>query len=400
MSLDTRQDRRDVVKRNHRLGIVAMLLAVLGGCATPSGPQRNVRHPEEVRAQIVRLLPSGTRDAQGWATDIYAAFSALRLAPDDSNLCAALAVIAQESSFHADPVVPGLAAIARAEIDRRAGDLHIPKFAVSAALRLKSPDGRRYDERIAAVRSERELSRIYEDVIGSVPLGRRLFGDANPVRTGGPMQVSVAFSEAYAGEHSYPYPIDDSIRHEVFTRRGGLYFGIAHLLAYPARYEQPLYRFADFNAGRYASRNAAFQAAVSRASGIPLALDGDLIRHGRENSSTPVGATELAVRALGDDLELSDAQIRRDLEMGDRPEFGDSRTYRRVFALAEQMEKGSLARALVPRIHLESPKITRKLTTRWFAERVDQRYQACMARAAGQGRSGKRTSASRTPVRH
>jgi hypothetical protein len=37
----------------------------------------------------------------------------------------------------------------------------------------------------------------------------------------------------------------------------------------------------------------------------------------------------------------------------------------------------------MPRIVLESPKITRELTTEWFATRVQQRYQRCIAKAFG-----------------
>ncbi|MEO6103962.1 MAG: DUF1615 domain-containing protein [Pseudoxanthomonas sp.] len=351
---------------------IVVSLASLAGCATQQRVRAPPRSPAEVRAQLVRLMPDDTSDREGWAADIQSAFQLLDVPASSENLCAALAVTAQESGFHADPQVPGLGRIARTEIDRRAAQHHVPKLLVSAALRLPSPGGRSYQERLQSVRTERELSRMYEDFIDKVPLGQRLLSGANPVRTGGPMQVSIAFAEAHARTNPYPYATGASIRHEVFTRRGGLYFGIAHLLEYPNSYQRHLYRFADFNAGQYASRNAAFQAAVTAASGVALALDGDLVVLGSDKR----GATEAAVRSLGSQLDMSDAAIRRALEQGGRFEFEDAALYARIFALAERGGP-PLPRAIVPRITLESPKITRKLTTEWFASRVEQRYRRC-----------------------
>jgi hypothetical protein len=57
-----------------------------------------------------------------------------------------------------------------------------------------------------------------------------------------------------------------------------------------------------------------------------------------------------------------------------------------MFALADQAPPGRpVPRAMVPRIRLESPKITRRLTTDWFARRVKARYQQCLARSARGG---------------
>jgi hypothetical protein len=353
-----------------------VLLALVAGCTTRKAESPGY-DPARVQARIERVLPSGTVDRAGWARDVTAAFAALRIEPDRSNLCAALAVAGQESNFQSDPAVPGLGRIARAEIDRRAAEHHVPQLLVRAALALHGPDGHSYADRIAGARTERELSGVYEDFIGMVPLGKRLLGDANPVHTGGPMQVSVAFAEQYAADHPYPYPVDGSIRHEVFSRRGGLYFGIAHLLGYPADYPSPLYRFADYNAGFYASRNAAFQAAVTRASGIPLDLDGDLVSY---DAWGKPGKTELAVRTLADRLDLGEGEIHRALGKGESADFVRTDVYRKVFAHADHLAGKPLPRAVLPRIRLESPKITRKLTTAWFAQRVDSRYQACLAR--------------------
>jgi hypothetical protein len=360
----------------HRLRacVTVSLVLILGACGQAPKP----RTPAEVRAELERLLPPATRDRAGWASDFQAAFSALKVQPDTSNLCAALAVTEQESGFSPDPSVPGLGRIALAEIDRRAAKINVPRFIVHAALGLRSPDGQTYQQRLSAVRTERELSEMFEDMIGSVPLGSRLLANANPVHTGGPMQVSIPFAESFSRSHEYPYPVAGSIRHEVFTRRGGVYFGVAHLLAYPASYDKALYRFADFNAGFYASRNAAFQKAASIASGESIALDGDLVRY--RSAGKGVGATESAVRSIAWQLEMDDAGIHKELQLGSSNRFEKSELYRRVFELAEERSRKPLARAILPRITLESPKITRKLTTEWFATRVEQRYRRCLAR--------------------
>jgi hypothetical protein len=171
-----------------------------------------------------------------------------------------------------------------------------------------------------------------------------------------------------------------SVRDEVFTRRGGLYFGTAHLLDYPVAYDDMLYRFADFNAGHYSSRNAAFQNAVSIVSGVKLALDGDLLLHG--SAANQPSKTELAVRKIAAKVDLSESQIRSDLERGEDESFVKARVYERVFELARKARpRGGVPAAMVPKIKLESPKITRQLTTEWFARRVKERYEKCLARA-------------------
>ena len=67
------------------------------------------------------------------------------------------------------------------------------------------------------------------------------------------------------------------LRDELYTRDGGVNYGTRMLLGYRADYPSRLFVFADYNAGRYASRNAAFQHMVATLSGADLALDGDLM---------------------------------------------------------------------------------------------------------------------------
>lgn len=346
---------------------------VLAGCAEKGAePLKKGEKPVDVASVVRQKMPASVKDRNQWADALAKTFESQKIAPTEANICSVLAVAQQESMYQSDPAVPGLNKIAWKEIDRRAESMHIPVFLVHTALKITSPNGKSYSERLDTVKSEKQLSAIFDDFINMVPMGQTLFGSLNPVHTGGPMQVSIAFAEKHTD--GYPWKIDGTVRQEVFSLRGGLWFGTYHLLNYPANYDEPLYRFADFNAGWYASRNAAFQNAVSRASGVKLALDGDLIAYG----SSEAGTTERAVRKLSAKLGMSDSDIRRQLEKGDSLAFEKTELYQQVFALAERKSGKALPRAMLPGIQLESPKITRNLTTAWFAKRVDDRRARCM----------------------
>lgn len=346
----------------------------------PPAPPLVVPSERDSRNLINRLLPSYVKDRNGWIDDLYNAFANLGLPHAAPVYCAAIAVIEQESSFQSDPVVPGLPAIVWRELEERGGRYGVPKFVISAAMLKNSPNGRSYQQRIDSLRTEKELNQLFEDMISELPFGKQLFADYNPVRTGGPMQVSVAFAEEHTKERRYPYPIASSLRNEVFTRRGGVYFGSAILLDYPAPYSEVVYRFADFNAGRYSSRNAAFQTAVSQLAGKPLTLDGDLMRYAKGKPVDAPSSVESTLRSLSGKLRLSPAEIRRDLLQEKTAAFSQSPLFQRTFVLAEQSTGHPLSRQVMPQIDLKSPKITRKLTTEWFARKVEGRFRTCLER--------------------
>ena len=114
------------------------------------------------------------------------------------------------------------------------------------------------------------------------------------------------------------------------------------------------------------------------ASGVPLVPDGALLPH--DGHADGPGSTESAVRTLAGRLDLGEDSIHAALAQGRSEDFEKSRLYRRVFALAEQAVGRPPPRAIVPRINLQGPKITRRLTTEWYAHRVDERFNRCLSR--------------------
>jgi hypothetical protein len=173
----------------------------------------------------------------------------------------------------------------------------------------------------------------------------------NGVNTIGSMQVAVRFAAQYEAEkHRKELSLEYiwAIRDRLYTREGGLYYGALLLLGYETGYSLKLHRFADFNAGRYASRNAAFQATVAILPGKKLILDGDL----------------LAEKAYG---------------------FNRTNTYKTIIGRYKKQKGVNPPYARVPDIALQSEKISkgRKMTTGKFAASVTRRYHRCMNAATG-----------------
>lgn len=342
--------------------------------ASPAPPQA------EARTVVERLLPGNVSERKSWAADIADAYRALGIPAIPESVCMTIAVIGQESGFQVDPVVPSLPQVAWRELERRRERTGLPRLVLDAAVALRSPNGHTYKERLDTVRTERQLSAIFDDFVAVVPLGAKLLDRYNPIHTVGPMQVSVDFISEYARQRpTYLQGQATNLRAVGFSRPGGIYFGTAHLVDYHAPYDDPVYRFADYNAGRYASRNAALQNALATLSGISLKPDGALIR--RDDDS--LTDTARAALALGPRLGLDQDRILNALRQQRSEAMQNTELYRRVFELADRRAGVPLPRAVIPQIKLTGPKIQRNyLSTAWFARRVQSRYDACLKRGA------------------
>lgn len=347
--------------------------------------------------RLIRLAEKNVEDANGWAIDLHDVLVQHDLDVSPENVCAAIAVIDQESGFVADPVVPGLGKLSEDALRQKLGKFPIAGKAMLSWLeRTPSPDAS-FIARIRAARTERDLDLAYRslvdyvgkstslDLVMQLGLLNKLIEDRNEIDTAGSMQVSVRFSLAEAKKRRWlPATLSDvyAVRDQLYTRHGGMFYGVKQLMGYETGYNRKVYRFADYNAGRYASRNAAFQQSVARLSGEKLTIDGDLLSYGKDGKALPkVTSTETAVRKVSKILKLglADEQIRADFLREKELGFTGTRTFiaiRDHFAAAFGKPP---AFAAFPEIWLSSPKLSRKFTTRRFAESVDRRYQACMA---------------------
>jgi Protein of unknown function (DUF1615) len=379
---------------------VRKAICILGGLLLSASPAlaQDAAMTQAAVTKLIRAAEKNVVDPQGWAIDLLDVLRLHNLPRSKENVCSAIAIIDQESGFVADPPVKGLGAISEKAIRDKLGAIPIAGRIALKFLETTPEVGDSYMERIRAARTERDLDLTYRamvedagkksslDMVINSGLFNTMIEGRNDIDTIGSMQVSVNFALDVATRRRWlPMTLSDNyaVRDELYTRRGGMYYGVLLLLGYDTGYSRKLYRFADFNAGRYASRNAALQKQIAYLSSEKLALDGDLLlytKNGTPRSDT--SASEKAIRKFVKTPggKLTDKEIHADLLLEKQPSFVTTRTYLAIRDTYSQKAKAVAAFAEVPNIDLSSPKITRRMTTRIFAESVDKRYQFCMGR--------------------
>ncbi len=347
--------------------------------------------------KLIRNARPKVTDPQGWAIDLLDVLRTESLPASRENICSAIAVISQESGFVADPTVPGLGSLAEKTLQTKLGRIPILGRVALNFLETSPSLGDSYMSRIRAAKTERDLDMTYRSIVDDAGkrsslsllvqsgLLNQMIEDRNDINTIGSMQVSVRFALAKAREGRYlPMNLADvyAVRDDLYTRHGGMHYGVMQLLGYESGYNRKIYRFADYNAGRYASRNAAFQKIISTLSKIKLATDGDLLLYNKDQQAlTKVSGTETALRVVIKtfNLGIDDKKLRTDLLKEKSADFPATQTYLRLRDLYARSTKQPVAFAEIPSIELNSPKISRHMTTESFADSVDKRYQKCVA---------------------
>lgn len=355
----------------------------------------------EQTTNLIKIAEPNAREPRAWANDLLAVLKEHGLYQSRENICAVIAIADQESGFVANPTIPNLG-----KISEQAVIAKLKKFSLlgeGAVLFLnKFPNTNdSFMQRIRKAKTERDLDLAYRDLIGGLKqyaqqyklnwlvdnrFANSFIESNNEINTIGSMQVAVSFAVQFEREQRKGKTLSleemYQVRDKLYTRKGGLYYGSLLLLGYESGYDKKIYRFADFNAGRYSSRNAAFQTMLSKLAGKTLASDGDLLIYQADGDvEMTVSGTEQAVRHVVQkyNLGFKDYQIRRDLLKEKQLAFNSTPTYQAILKTYQQATGKAPLYAQLPGIELHSEKSSRILTTAKFANTVNTRYQRCVS---------------------
>ena len=383
-------------------------LSLLAACAVAFAMTACVRQvrpdqgftPALTLEEATPLVPASVPDREGWALDVLTALNENHLPADLEHVCGTLAVIEQESNYQANPPVANLAKIVQRRLEAYSDKLGpLGRPVLEKLLEGRARGSREtFSQRLRKVRTERDLDLIFRDLLryyehefpttfklvdlASEVTGRGGLESLNPITTAGSMQVAVTF----ALEHTNGDVDDWEIRDKLYTRYGGVLYGSARLWGYEAAYDDPAYRFADYNAGLYTSRNAAVQGALETLTGAKLLADGDLLAYDKHGD--PVAEDSNSLKALLRFREryarwISEGDLRDDARTEKTRAFESTDTYRALQEAYRKKTGKPLPYARLPEVTIHSPKLKKDRTTSWFAESVNRRYRACLARYPG-----------------
>ncbi len=397
----------ECLARTRRVGAVLMVAALVL-CSLPpmafrTGAEALAADDNSLgldqTSRLISLAQPRLADPEGWATDILWSLEFSGIPHSPENVCAMIATVDQESNFKANPPVEGLGRRSLEALKVKLDGSDFKSLVLRSLFAADPSIKRNLFARLRRARTERDIDVAYRKLVGEIltvesiirldsdyGLGAAEFFEArNEITTIGSMQVSVAsalaFERRYLGRSLYFEDIY-RVRDYLYTRRGGLLAGTRQLLGYQSGYASKLHRFADYNAGRYSSRNAAFQWVVSKIDGAALVLDGDLLIYQGQSTSSRISQSERAINRIDKKLGLGlgAKAIRQDLNREKEFEFTETATYLHMVRIYRSNYGSDPPFARVPQIQLESVKLDRPLTTEWFARRVDRRYRRCLGR--------------------
>lgn len=382
------------------------MLLLLLACSDPAPPPVLPFEQRPVASDRVYLaFPSDRiKDRKPWATDLEVVLKLDDIPITNGNLCSVVATIEQESGYQTDPAVPGIGEMVDVWIEEKQASMSkVPGWAMATGLKAvldsrPSPTAASYSERLRAAKTEKDVDVTFQDFIAhyrsklpeplrTMESAAQIVGldldDLNPITTSGCMQVKVDLAEKHARTHGTEVAL---VRDSLYTRQGCMHYGAERLLGWEAGYDSPTYRFADYNAGYFASRNAAFQEQVAALVGRSLALDGDLLRYNKNgNPASEASQTLTAVLEILQKLPqpMAEARIRRELTREKESGLEQTEVWTTIRRLYKEKTGKEPAYARLPEVELDSIKLSGKKTTAWFAQNVKKRYDACITRMKG-----------------
>ena len=337
---------------------------------------------EQMRKALRLLFGVGTgngargKQARRWGRALNRAFFNLKArCKDEDFLVLVLTTIQLESGVSEDPALENrnLEALFTGELQRLrreiplAGKL-LDRSTLDDAVRAKL----RRDTRRGKVRTEAQLVRYVEGDLRKwlgdhlrahylfpAPLARYVSRQAlrNPVTTLGPMQINLHKATANARRRGEKLASPAQMRTWLLAPdtalERGLREGIYQLWRAYRYYRRRLsadlavrFATADYNAGEFSSRNAAFQQRVAQLSGHGLILDGDLLTYSKGAVALRASNTESAVITLL--TRYPAPKIRTDLLLEKEEGFDATPTWKQVCRIQRKRNGKPCLVAIVP----------------------------------------------------